>query len=340
MHITSPALVDNGVVGFEGPEKKIEIHFRVNPRKKNGLRSLSRERWQEVLNTVKCTIISHTKNEHFDSYVLSESSLFVYPFKVMLKTCGTTTLLHCLSKMLELAREFDSTIDLVLYSRKNLMFPSRQSYPHSNFDDEVHFLNKLFNGEGFVLGPVNKDHWHLYIADYREHHRADTKSGQTFEVMMHELDPQVMEQFYQKDGVTARDTTNMSGIADLLPGSVIDEFQFEPCGYSMNGLLKEWYWTIHITPEPHCSYVSFETNVPLSSYTRLLRKVLAVFKPGRFTIALSVEPGAPCGDPSSAFDPSIPGFALQSHTLQSFPNDFSVIASNYQCENEGLKPIH
>ena len=36
--------------------------------------------------------------------------------------------------------------------------------------------------------------------------------------------------------VSAQQTTVSSGIADLLPGSDIDEFVFEPCGYSMNGL--------------------------------------------------------------------------------------------------------
>lgn len=55
-----------------------------------------------------------------------------------------------------------------------------------------------------------------------------------------------MKQFYKTEGVTARDTTNNSGIAKLLPGSIIDDYQFEPCGYSMNGLLKQWYWTIRI----------------------------------------------------------------------------------------------
>ncbi len=116
-----------------------------------------------------------------------------------------------------------------------------------------------------------------------------------------------MEQFYQKDGVTGKQTTESSGISKLLPGSIIDEHQFEPCGYSMNGLLKEWYWTIRIfsifccfivisltqkkdiTPEPHCSYVSFETNAPLNSYTRLLRKVLSVFRPGRATVVVYAD---------------------------------------------------
>ncbi len=36
--------------------------------------------------------------------------------------------------------------------------------------------------------------------------------------------------------MSAHQTTVSSGIADLLHGADIDEFVFEPCGYSMNGL--------------------------------------------------------------------------------------------------------
>ena len=44
-------------------------------------------------------------------------------------------------------------------------------------------------------------------------------------------------QFYRgADFVSAKQTTKSSGITDLLHGSDIDEFVFEPCGYSMNGL--------------------------------------------------------------------------------------------------------
>lgn len=324
-------------VGFEGPEKKLEIRFTIA--KGKGLRSVSQERWQQILDAVKCTIMSCTKNEHIDSYVLSESSLFVYSNKIMIKTCGTTTLLHCVEGIQVLAKEVNAEIDMIIFSRKNLNFPTKQLYPHNNFDDEVHFLNKLFAGEGFVLGPVNKDNWHVYIADFRTPEAVESSNQQVFEVMMHDLDEEKMKQFYKTEGVTARDTTYSSGIAKLLPGSIIDDFQFEPCGYSMNGLLKQWYWTIHITPEPHCSYVSFETNAPLGSYTRLLRHVLSVFKPGRATVVVMADASAPCGDPVETFDPEVPEFALLSHTLQSLPSGLSVAACNLAClssvEQEG-----
>jgi len=314
--------------GFEGPEKKLEVHFKVNPKKPNGLRAVSKETWQTVLDYAKCTIISTTRNEHFDSFVLSESSLFVYPYKVMLKTCGTTTLLLCLSKLTEVAKDHDTTVELLLYSRKNLTFPTKQLFPHVTFDDEVRYLSKVFDGQGHVLGAMNKDHWNLYVADFRPPATVQ-RTHQTFEVMMHDLSPQVMQQFFHKEGVTARDTTKSSGIADLLPGSIIDDFQFEPCGYSMNGLLKEWYWTIHITPESHCSYVSFETNAPLASFSRILKRIFALFQPGRATVAILADDGAPCGDLMSAFDSNIHGFTHYGHSLQSFPNDFSVLACHY-----------
>lgn len=223
----------------------------------------------------------------------------MYSNKILIKTCGTTTLLHCVSGIQVLAKEFNAEIDMILFSRKNLNFPTRQLYPHNNFDDEVytifsfvlslcalalicshnvqvHFLNKLFAGEGFVLGPVNKDNWHVYIADFRNPKAIESSTSQVFEVMMHDLDPEVsspvfqscfmcaytsvqkMKQFYKTEGVTARDTTISSGISKLLPGSIIDDYQFEPCGYSMNGLLKQWYWTIrihHVYPSPPIYYL-------------------------------------------------------------------------------------
>ena len=39
-----------------------------------------------------------------------------------------------------------------------------------------------------------------------------------------------------------------------------------------------------MTPESECSYASFETNVRQQDYTALVRAVIALFRPKRFTI--------------------------------------------------------
>lgn len=58
------------------------------------------------------------------------------------------------------------------YSRKNLQNPSAQLWPHSNFDDEIRYidthkqLQNRLRGSGHILGPVTGDHWFVYVADH------------------------------------------------------------------------------------------------------------------------------------------------------------------------------
>lgn len=68
--------------------------------------------------------------------------------------------------------------------------------------------------------------------------------------------------------------TVASGINKLVPGAVIDDKAFEPCGYSMNAILYGSYSTVHITPEPECS-VSEESDSNLDdSHLLSLQKIL------------------------------------------------------------------
>ena len=44
------------------------------------------------------------------------------------------------------------------------------------------------------------------------------------------------------------------------------------------------YATIHITPEPEFSYVSFETNIATGNYMDLVTKVVDTFKPSKLIV--------------------------------------------------------
>lgn len=328
--------------GFEGAEKKVEIEFKVDDNidsadRVMGLRLVPRSAWEDVLAIIKCQIMSVTKNKHFDSYVLSESSLFVYPAKVILKTCGTTILLQCLSPIIEIANQYcGMTPDFIWFARKNYQYPDKQLYPHTSFDDEVDHLNRHFsNGSAYIMGPRNGEHWHLYVCDMKD--RDHVGDDQTLEIIMTDLDETVMKQFYQADNpsfLSAKETTKTSGIIDLLPGSITDEIQFEPCGYSVNGLLDESYFTIHITPEPHCSFVSFETNVPKENYTELISTVVNTFKPGKFTVTLFADNGSLAGPSSiTAFDPKgieRLGFALKYKSFSEFDGTYDLNLCHFQ----------
>eukprot|EP01080_Neovahlkampfia_damariscottae_P012917 gene12917-7428_t len=295
-------ITEEQICGFEGPEKKFEIDFtfKTTPKtqkEKLGLRNVSRDTWDKMLTLARCEIVGSLQNEHFDSYVLSESSLFIYPTKMMIKTCGTTTLLRTSEMIIDIAKEHNLEVSFVCYSRKNFNFPGEQEAPHHSFEHEVAYLDEFFDGHGFTLGPMKGDHWNIYVADYKDHtFTLSQKPEVTIEILMHDLSEKKMKQFYKDDLLTSSDVTKMAGIDKLLKGSKIDDFQFEPCGYSMNGLLDEFYSTIHITPESHCSFVSYETNVTEEAlkkmgktYNDLIQDVIACFEPSRFTVVLLAD---------------------------------------------------
>lgn len=105
----------------------------------------------------------------------------------------------------------------------------------------------------------------------------------------------------------------------------MDDYVFDPCGYSANGLLGNYYYTYHITPESHCSYASFETTIPLAAlnpesnytaYNQVIQKVIDVFKPARFSTVI-VRRNYEDSEPYVA-EPSLPGFKHReriSHSL-------------------------
>ena len=277
-------MADTGCAGFEGPEKKFEIDFRRKVGSEEGLFEVSDETWQKLLDKAACTIIGKKQSKECKMYVLSESSLFVYRRRLIIKTCGITTLMEFASPLLQLVSDErnewnkDLSAPLALeveyasFSRKNFIYPERQPDCHSSFQSEIAILEGLFpGGSGYVLGPLNKEHWNFFVADYtKEEDAQGNPADQTLEVIMTGLCPKKMQQFFNEKGdKDAEVVTVESGIDGIIPGSLIDAKLFEPCGYSMNGLTDSGhYWTIHITPEDHCSFVSFETN--LSQYVQLL----------------------------------------------------------------------
>lgn len=274
---------------YEGTEKLLEVWFtRTDNRIDHcDLRKIQRSAWESLLKLVRCEILSMRRTDHFDGYVLSESSMFVFKDRVILKTCGQTTLLNSIEPLLFLAKEvadFDEVLD-VFYSRKNFMKPELQDKSHANFDNEIGILDAEFEvGSAYCLGKMNRDCWYLYTL---RPEKGVIVPDQTLEMIMVDLDADIMSIFTQASCSSAREATQKSGIDKIFPSMQIDDYLFSPCGYSMNGFLRSGYYvTIHITPELEFSYVSFETNVPYASYLELIAKVLKTFKPNKFMMTI------------------------------------------------------
>lgn len=173
---------------FEGPEKLLEVWFSASSNSLPaasapvGLKVVPSEVWKDMLELVNCKVLSIVESEHVDAYLLSESSMFVFPHKLILKTCGTTTLLSGLPRILEIAALVagfphvlaNQTLGTgtaakpyrVFYSRKNFLFPDRQRGPHRSWRDEVKSLDRLFlGGSAYMIGKMNGEHWYLYLTE-------------------------------------------------------------------------------------------------------------------------------------------------------------------------------
>lgn len=328
----SGQLIDRDYTGmFEGPEKTLEVFFRPvgmddtdytpgeltgaapsgDPIQLHGLRRLPRPDLDRICARARCTILSSISNQYLDAYVLSESSLFVYPYMMVLKTCGTTTLLRCIATIIDAARKLGLEIDWVGYSRKNFNFPGDQAFPHQSFHQELDYLYSHRNlcerldGNGYTLGPVTSDHWFVFVADQTVRAKAlDCDTDRVLNIMMFDIDESVAQLFYydayqpdphadlaSENERISKEQTTRSGIDRLCPGAIIDPRAFEPCGYSMNAILFHSYSTIHITPESGSSYASFETNQKVSSYKALISNVIRTFRPKRFVMTLMADEG-------------------------------------------------
>ncbi|KAI5062595.1 hypothetical protein GOP47_0023134 [Adiantum capillus-veneris] len=329
------------VIGFEGFEKRLEVEFfipsmLVDPNGK-GLRNLSRSQVDEVLSAAECTIVSQLSNEHFDSYVLSESSLFVYPYKVIIKTCGTTKLLKAVPVLLEMAEKLWLEVRGCRYSRGAYIFPQEQQSPQGSFSEEVSYLNKYFGNlscgsEAFVLGS-SKDHkWHIYSASAVPNL---TFNGPlyTLEMCMTELGREEAAKFYRSSCDNSKEMTESTGISKLLPNSQICDFVFDPCGYSMNGIEGTSLSTIHVTPEEGFSYASFEAmgydseNVDLKA---LLGNVVMCFKPRVFSLALHANGSSrkKMGSWESSF--VVKGYVCDGSTKQTLPGGSVVVYHTFR----------
>ena len=56
--------------------------------------------------------------------------------------------------------------------------------------------------------------------------------------------------------------------------------------YIMHTYQGDTYFTVHVTPQTECSWVSFETNLEKESYSSLISQVLSLFRPGKCAVSL------------------------------------------------------
>ena len=259
---------------FEGSEKKVEVIF--SPMREP-LRNLPESFWNKLCDKAQARIVSRFSNSFCSSYILSESSLFVWDHRLLMLTCGGSSLVNATLSLLKSFKESD--IDFLFYQRKNEFFPYSQK---SSFMDDFGKIKKRIKGKAYCFGAPDEHHFYLFHSE-KEDSYFPKQADRTIEILMYDLDDHIKEIFFKAS--SASEIRNHLGLGRLFKNGEVDDYIFKPVGYSLNGLIGEnQYYTIHVTPQEPGFYVSFETNATEPSANEITEKVLSVFKPFNFDI--------------------------------------------------------
>ena len=252
---------------FEGSEKKLEVIFS---QKTPSLRALPEKFWEKVVKACGAEIISLTRFSKVDSYILSESSLFVWDHRLIMITCGKTILPKSLLKILKKVSK--NQIEILFFQRKNEFFPKIQK---STFLKDLEVIHKKMKGISYQFAKLHQHHFFLFHTD--SDFQCDSKD-QTLEILMY--DSGFIKDTSEKTISKLKDKLNL-----CFPGFEIQDHVFQPDGYSLNAVREEFYYTIHITPQKYFFYISFETNMR-NDFHKTISSILNIFKSNHFDLIL------------------------------------------------------
>ena len=229
---------------FEGAEKRIIISFN-----KSIKHIYDKNWWENNIKNIGCSIISMISNNYYDIYLLSESILLVSDKYLLIKTCGTTSPLHILYLL-------DTKLILnINYSHPNFLKTYEQPLMYQNPNDIMKFIQNyldlpLIYKKLLFLNTITNN---IYM-EYNEIILWDFICNDKF----------------------------ISIIKNAIYNWHLDDYHFDPQGYSLNGCNNEEYITIHCTPNKECSYISIEYkgNIDIN----IFQDILNILNPNKLGI--------------------------------------------------------
>lgn len=255
---------------FEGSEKKAEII--IDAQKASLLKDYDDEFWGALVAQCEAKVLSKISNETCKAFLLSESSLFVWNDHLLILTCGDTQLVN--SVMFFLNHIDKDLVQQIIYQRKNEYCSHLQA---SHVLDDTKQLQTFNQGKLLRFGELDSHHSYLYHLD--NDYRGEL-NDKTYEVLIYNIDPAVSALLTQKN-IDNQQIRKILQLDKMIPDFILDDFVFEPFGYSLNAIFKEHYFTIHLTPQEHNSYVSFESNINLIDFIPI---ILGIFSPASFDV--------------------------------------------------------
>jgi len=304
---------------YEGPEKRLEI---ILSSPLPGLRSDTDSRWKSVVNAGRAQIISKISTDFMDAYLLSESSLFVWENRILIITCGKTAPVRALPLLLNIVGK--DRVAFLFYEQRNFMISGGHS---TDFENDVTDITAWFPGKCFRLGRADHAYVDLF---YFSHDTENFQKMPALQILMNDLCADAMQIFCRNGNISASETRSISGLNMLCnPKMIIDDYLFFPCGYSLNGIREKQYLTVHVTPQPTNSYASFETGIMENDWSNIMGKVLAVFRPARFSLILRIGMDAVNFSCCETVESAVQGYLATDKNLYMADCGYKIIFLNY-----------
>ncbi len=252
-------------MSFKNVEKKIEITFKQGAK---SLKILPRSFWETLASKAKVRILSSVNSPLCDSYILSESSLFVFPQKLILMTSGQSSLVPVVEFILSNFKLDE--IDSFFYEVRGCSY-------ESTFLKEVLSLSRYIPGTLINLGESTSHQVSLFYMD-----RPATllkNSEATFEVLIHKLDSKFQEVFSLDKASVRKVISENQGFKGFFDSFDVQDFSFQPFGYSLNAMKGDKYFTLHVSPRERASLACLETNFTEFGAEKLLGACFSLFQP-------------------------------------------------------------
>lgn len=270
---------------FEGSEKKFEM---ILSPKSPSLLERPRSYWEALVRESEATIIGEIRNEQMIAYLLSESSLFIWRDRLTMITCGQTTLARAAEFFL---KDLDMAwFDCLIFQRKNEF---RSDLQRTSFEEDVARLRQKVQGEAYCFGRAHEHH-NLLFSSMKPYQPSGDDS--TIELLMYDVDCKALDTLLDPQTCLNK-TRALLGLDQVLSDYQINDFCFDPFGYSLNAIKGELYLTIHVTPQKETSYISVETNADPQEANQFVAHFLEVLGPGSFDlITFNSEKQPPLAD--------------------------------------------
>jgi len=291
---------------FEGPEKKLEITF-----KGVDLSSAPKSYWDEIVELAQAKILSTLESDGCKAFLLSESSLFVWPDRLIMITCGTTKLIRAAER---LQTDFKDHITSVFFERKNEYQPELQQ--SSSLQDMTRLQN-MFGGEAYRFG--RQDDHHLYLFNKKMNSEKNIEMP-TVELLMYGLRGEFKNQL-----VKTKESQKIVNdkFSEVFKGFNLDPFFFDPLGYSLNGLKGSQYLTVHVTPQGEENYFSFEMDqFSFAEHTSVLNDLIELCDPVSFDLICFTE--EPVENPLF-----FNKYEIKQEQKQNLQTDYNVLYTHY-----------